>query len=180
MVLKPQDIVVMLKLLSAGGHSWTYASMAFELALSPSQLHAAAKRALASQLGVEHNGHIVPNVRNLREFLIHGLKYVFVPDRGAITRGVPTGYASPFLRDLFVPDSEPIPVWPHPDGGARGMSFSPLYKIAPAAALRDEKLYELLALIDAIRGGRAREQKIAIDRISERLDDYASRLESQH
>jgi hypothetical protein len=176
MILKPQDIVILLKILSVGEHPWTYASLAFELEISTSQLHSAVKRALSSQLAVQHDSHIVPNVRNLKEFLIHGLKYVFVPDRGEITRGIPTGYASPFLESLFVSDGDPIPVWPHPEGKARGMSFSPLYKIAPAAALRDKRLYELLALIDAIRGGRARELKVAINHLDQLLDQYASQI----
>lgn len=180
MILKPQDIVVMLKMLSMGERPWTYASLAYELEMSSSQLHSAVKRALASQLATKHYHQISPNIRNLREFLIHGLKYVFVPDRGEITRGIPTGYASPFLDDLFVSDGEPIPVWPHPEGTSRGMSFSPLYKIAPAAALRDERLYELLALVDAIRGGRAREQKMASDRLDQLLNQYASSIQSQY
>lgn len=180
MNLKPQDIVVMLKMLCMGGSQWTYASLAYELEMSSSQLHSAVKRALASRLGTKHYRQINPNVRNLREFLIHGLKYVFVPERGEITRGIPTGYASPFLQDLFVSDSEPIPVWPHPDGEARGMSFSPLYKTAPAAALRDEGLYEFLALIDSIRGGRAREQKVASDRLDQLLDHYASHIQPKY
>jgi hypothetical protein len=44
----------------------------------------------------------------------------------------------------------------------RGIEFSAPYKHAPQSALRDPKLCELLALVDAIREGRARERKIAI------------------
>ena len=54
----------------------------------------------------------------------------------------------------------------------RGASFSPLYKLAPGAAERDSKLYELLALVDGIRGGRAREREIAIKELKQRLGDY--------
>jgi hypothetical protein len=173
MILKPQDVIVVLKLLSIGEQPWTYARLAAALDLSTSQLHAAVKRALSSQLANDPGGRIVPNARNLQEFLIHGLKYVFVPERGEITRGMPTGYAAPALRDFFSADDEPQPVWPHPEGGTRGMAFSPLYKIAPSAAGRDPKLYELLALVDAIRGGRARERQIAIEQLKRRLDEHA-------
>jgi hypothetical protein len=41
------------------------------------------------------------------------------------------------------------------------MSFQPFYTTMPAAALRDPKLYELLAIVDAIRDGRARERRMA-------------------
>ena len=43
----------------------------------------------------------------------------------------------------------------------RGVTFEPLHKSAPAAARKDPALYELLALIDAVRDGRVRERKLA-------------------
>jgi len=60
-------------------------------------------------------------------------------------------------------------VWPDPDGEARGSSFTPLYKSVPGAARADPALYELLVLVDAIRGGRARERDIAIRELQQRL-----------
>jgi hypothetical protein len=38
------------------------------------------------------------------------------------------------------------------------------------AALQDPKLYELLALVDAIREGRARERELAIRELTARID----------
>ena len=61
------------------------------------------------------------------------------------------------------------PVWPYPTGSQRGTSFEPLYKQAPKAALRDSGLYELLALVDALRDGRARERKLAEEMLVSRL-----------
>jgi hypothetical protein len=173
MILKPQDVVLVLKLLSIGERPWTYAQLAAELDFSTSQLYAAVQRALSSQLAARIGERIVPNTRNLREFLVHGLKYVFVPERGEMTRGLPTGYSAPSMQGFFSADEEPPPVWPHPKGNVRGMAFSPLYKIAPSAAKKDSKLYELLALVDAIRGGRARERDIAIKQLDKRLNEYA-------
>ena len=43
-----------------------------------------------------------------------------------------------------------------------------LHKSAPAAA-KDPALYELLALIDAVRDGRVRERKLAEKELSTRL-----------
>ena len=62
------------------------------------------------------------------------------------------------------------PVWPDPDGEVRGQSFSPLYKSVPKAAREDHRLYELLSLIDAIRGGRARERQVAYNEMKKRID----------
>ena len=53
------------------------------------------------------------------------------------------------------------------------MAFSPLYKLAPGAAREDQKLYELLVLVDAIRGGRARERKLATRELEKRLTNHA-------
>jgi hypothetical protein len=170
MLLKPQDILVMLKLLSIGGQNWTYAWLGVQLDMSPSQLHAAVKRALAAQLAVKKGGSIVPNRRSLEEFLVHGVKYVFVPELGGLTRGMPTGYAAPPLASHFVGPDVPPPVWPTPDGPVRGQAFSPLYALAPGAARKDAKLYEYLALLDAIRGGRARERDMAIRELKARLE----------
>ena len=173
MVLKPQDILVVLKLVAMGQKPWSYARLAVELGMSPSQLHAAVKRALAAKLAVHKGDVIVANVRNLKEFLIHGLKYAFVPEHGEMTRGIPTGYAAPPLDKHFVSGGEPPPVWPDPQGEARGSAFSPLYSLAPQAARSDPQLYELLVLADAIRGGRAREREIATKELKERLKRYA-------
>jgi hypothetical protein len=173
MVLKPQDVLVVLKLLAIGQRSWSYAWLAVQLGMSPSQLHSAVKRALAAQLAVRKGDEIVPNIRNLEEFIVHGLKYVFVPEQGEMTRGIPTGHAAPPLNKHFVSTGEPSPVWPDARGEVRGSAFSPLYSLAPRAARSDPQLYELLVLVDAIRGGRAREREIAIKELKKRLERYA-------
>jgi hypothetical protein len=173
MVLKPQDVLVVLKLLAMGQRPWSYAWLAVQLEMSPSQLHAAVKRALAAHLAVRKGDEIVPHVRNLEEFLVHGLKYVFVPEQGEMTRGIPTGHAAPPLDKHFASTGEPPPVWPYAEGEVRGAAFSPLYGLVPGAARLDPKLYELLVLVDAIRGGRAREREIAIKELKQRLNAYA-------
>ena len=61
------------------------------------------------------------------------------------------------------------PVWPSRDGDTRGVGLEPLYKSVPYAALRDRALYQLLALLDAIRDGRARERNLAERDLSQRL-----------
>lgn len=174
-MLKPQDIFVLLKLVVMGSRPWSYAILAVELGMSPSQTHSAVKRTMAAKLAVRQGEKIVPHFRNLEEFLIHGLKYVFWAEQGEMTRGMPTAYAAPPLAELFVSTAtEPPPVWPDPDGEVRGISFQPLHKQAPQAARIDEKLYELLTLVDAVRSGRAREREIATKKLLIRLEQYAS------
>jgi len=73
----------------------------------------------------------------------------------------------PSTREMFA-ESAPL-VWPHPEGQVRGESLEPLYPSAVDAALKDTKLYECLALVDALRVGRARERKLAIDFLTQSL-----------
>ncbi len=172
MNLKPQDILFLLKLVAMGKKPWSFNKIAVELGMSPSEVHAAAQRALAARLAIKEGENIWSNIRNLEDFLFHGIQYVFVPERGGLDRGMPTAYASAPMDSWFVADNEPPPVWPDPEGKVRGESFSPLYKSVPVAAKNDPKLYELLALVDAIRGGRARERDIAKKELKKRFEQY--------
>lgn len=170
MTLKPQDIVVLLKLISVRSNEWSFASLAAELFMSPSEVHAGIKRATTARLFDESRK--MPVRKNLEEFLVHGVKYAFPPQHGALTRGIPTGYAAyPLNEVLAVGANDVPPVWPHPEGEVRGYEFSPLYKSVPSAALKDKGLYALLALLDAIRDGRARERELAIRELNKRLGD---------
>ena len=108
-------------------------------------------------------------LQSLEEFLLHGVRYAYAPRSGALTRGLPTGHAAPPLNKIIVQPDEPPPVWPYAHGTVRGYSFAPLYPTVPEAALRDPVLYELLALVDAIREGRARERDIAAKELNARL-----------
>jgi hypothetical protein len=168
-VLKPQDLVVVLQLCRYAQPRPPYAQIGVDLLMSASEVHAAVRRAVASRLlhGPELDNR--PNLAALEEFLVHGVKYVFPAERGELTRGVPTSYAAPPLRQVIAPGDEPPPVWPYAAGPARGAAFEPLYKMAPKAALRDPALYEYLALVDALRDGRARERKLAEEMIVARL-----------
>jgi len=169
MILKPQDVLVLLKLVAMGKDPWSYNRLAVDLAMSPAEVHAAVKRAVGAHLALRGKGGVRPNARNLEEFLLHGIRYVFVPDRGELTRGMPTVHSAPPLsQKLVASDYVPV-VWPDPEGPVRGEAFSPLYRSVPEAARKDSRLYELLVLVDAIRGGRARERQLAGKKLSKRL-----------
>jgi hypothetical protein len=165
-VLKPQDAVILLKLTVASG-GWTYPSLAESLGMSASAVHSGIVRAKHS--GLYDENRRAPNRRALAEFLVHGLRYVFPAKRGPLTRGLPTAHAAAPLKDKIVADGEPPPVWPDAEGTVRGQGLEPLYPSVPTAARRDPALYELLALVDAIRSGRARERSLAITELESRL-----------
>lgn len=159
--LKPQDILVLLKLAVHPGEAWSYGSLASSLKLSSAEAHAAIKRAtLAGLINIRHRR---PIRASLEELLVHGVKYVFPAQRGPITRGIPTAHAAPPLVAEFIATDELPPVWPDPEGTIRGETLEPIYRSVPQAARLDNKLYEALALLDAIRIGRVRERKRAED-----------------
>jgi DNA-binding Lrp family transcriptional regulator len=177
MMLKPQDIVVALKLCGYAPNARpSYGIIAVELKMSPSEIHSAVQRLKGSRLlhGSEMNEK--PNLSTLEEFLIHGVKYSFPAERGGMTRGMPTSYAAQPLCRLIKAGSEPVPVWADPNGTARGIALAPLYKTVPEAAKLDSLLYERLALIDAIRDGRARERNLAEKELKNSLQQIAENL----
>ena len=104
------------------------------------------------------------NSRNLAEFAVHGARYAFAADRLPVAVGVPTSHSAPAFEGAFAPGSEDW-VWPHPHGTVRGQGLAPLHPCVPFAAMEDARLYEMLALFDAIRVGRARERGMALKRL---------------
>jgi hypothetical protein len=167
--LKPQDVLVLLKLISYAGRRPSMAVMAMDLSISPSEVHGALNRLVESRLvSSGAQGHI-PLVPAVEEFLVHGLKYAFPARRGEVTRGVATSHAAEPLSRHFAANADLPPVWPHHEGKQRGVGLEPLYRSVPAAALRDPALHEMLALVDALRDGRARERKLAEKELIERI-----------
>ena len=179
MNLKPQDIMVALKLCTYPGSRPPLSQIALDLAMSVSEVHAALKRLQNARLIHGPELKEKPNVSALEEFLVHGLKYAFPVERGEITRGVLTSYAAEPLRREVAPGNDPPPVWPFTGGHDKGVALRPLYKTAPIAALRDPALYELLVLVDAIRDGRMRERKLAERLLTQRLKQTDAQSQSR-
>jgi hypothetical protein len=171
--LKPQDVVVLAKLISYQGRRPSIAQVGVDLALSSSEVHAGLKRLAASRLISDALDEGRPLLASVEEFLVHGVKYAFPAKRGEVTRGMLTSYAAPPLSAEIAAGSDLPPVWPSPEGEHRGVSLEPLYKTVPIAARKDQRLYEILALLDALRDGRAREKRIAEKKLIARLHRQA-------
>ena len=113
-----------------------------------------------------------PHAHNLAEFALHGAKYAFPGVRLPFAVGVPTSHSAPAFAGIFAPGSADF-VWPHPNGTVRGVGVEPLHPSVPFAAMQDAKLYELLALFDALRVGKARERGMALERLQALIDPDA-------
>ena len=165
-MLKPQDIVVLMKLVGEDA-GWTFDKVAGEIGLSASAVHRSLAR--AQEAGLYDANRRRVNAFALFEFLAHGARYVFPAVRSGEARGIPTAWAAPPLADRLSASERNVPVWPHARGKARGIALEPLHSVVPGAVLRDTKFAELLALFDAIRIGSARERKLATRELGRRL-----------
>ena len=163
--MKPQDVLLLLKVASVNNESWNQNPMAEALGLSQSEVSEAVARCKYAGL-LDTKGKKVMKLA-LLEFLQFGLRYVFPQKPGPVVRGVPTAHSATPLKEQI--QSTEHYVWPYAKGTVRGHSIQPLYKSAPVAALKDEALHVLLALVDALRVGRAREKELAIIALKNRL-----------
>ena len=168
--LKPQDVVVLLRLSLEADSMPTYALLAAELGLTASQVHASLARAQLAELVYKREDGKPRVVREaLRQFVLHGARYAFPAIHGELTRGLPTLYAASPIKEKIIAPTDLPPVWPDKNGKVRGMALYPLYPSVPDAANRNPALYELLVLFDALRAGSARERNLAQEMLSERL-----------
>lgn len=171
MLTKPQDVVVALKL-ALGPAGRSYAELGELLGMSASEVHAAVRRLVEARL-------VDPDTKEvrreaLRNFLVHGVPYAFPARPKEVTRGMPTAWAAPAMSGKVGTSDQIPPVWPDPEGRLQGAAVQPLYSSVPGAARRDAALYDFLALVDAIRIGRARERAVAEKEIDQRLSLHAT------
>jgi hypothetical protein len=131
-----------------------------------------ARRATGSDQATSTDNPVRPHPHNLAEFALHGAKYAFPAERLPLAAGVPTSHSAPAFAGVFAPGSFDF-VWPHPNGTVRGVGVEPLHPSVPFAATQDAKLYELLALFDALRVGKARERGMALERLQALIDPEA-------
>lgn len=173
MPLKPQDLLVCLALVDRGPGPWAYSELAGEVGLSVSEANGAVQRASAAGLlaePLEPRGKPTPVRAALLGFLSHGVRHAFYVKPGRIVRGMPTAHSAPPLRSLIESGEESALVWPDELGDRRGQAIEPLYPSVPAVARKNQSLYELLALTDALRCGRTRERELALSELRQRLN----------
>lgn len=156
--MRPQDIVILLKIITVDNIKWQYRDLASSLSISISEISESLSRSHLAGL-VDESRRIVHR-QSLLEFIEHGFKYVFPQAPGTLVTGIPTAHSHIFFEKKFSSD---LPfVWPDDNGSVRGLAITPLYKGVTEAVRRDELLYKLLACIDIIRIGRVGEIKVAL------------------
>lgn len=188
--MKSQDILLLLKLVSlqqAGGlipgapvvreapplaaDAWSVRALGDAIGISKSEVSAALRRCVHAGLArIDHEtGRPHANTYGLDEFLAHGIKYVFPVKPGPVVRGIPTAHSAPVWAGRLISTGGQVFVWDDAEGEAIGQRIEPLFKSVPSAVRRDRALYDMLALVDSIRLGRARELELARKLLTEYL-----------
>ena len=167
--MKPLDVVVLLKKITEQGRVLNVRGLATSLCVSPSSISESLERCRIAQLVDTTKKQV--NVLALREFLIHGIRYVFPVQLGKVVRGTVTFVSASPLKENISSSREQY-VWPYSKGNARGQSVEPLYDVVPKVVEDDDELYQLLVLVDALRIGKVREREIAIIELEKRLNNY--------
>jgi hypothetical protein len=164
--MRPQDIVVLLKIIALKYDDWKNSDLAYSLQISASEITEVLNRCRIGGL-VDSKKRKV-HINSFKEFLIYGLKYVFPVEPGAMVRGIPTAHSAYPINEQIASGND-IYVWPYAKGNQLGQAIEPLYKTIPAVVQDDNLFYELLVTTDTIRIGRSREIKIAIEELEKRL-----------
>lgn len=159
-MIRPTDIAILLHLRLHPDDS--YGTMAERLGVSKSTAHGGVVRLLRNRLAHASSRAMAIVADDAAvDFLSYGVPYAFAPDTVAVARGVVTGLAAvPMLAGLVSFTTSGL-VWPSKLGDAQGVGIAPLIPAAPDMPHRDPHLYQLLAIVDALRVGDARERELA-------------------
>lgn len=166
--LAPVHVLVLLKIIAQRGRPWTQPEIASGLSISQSMVSRALRT--AEELSLYRSSVKRVNAKALEDALVHGARYFLGATRGGDVRGIPTAWAAPPLSNEIAASDPLPPVWPDPTGNVRGLSVEPLHPNVPKAVKNDPELYELLALLDVLRIGGAREVGLAAKAFHERLN----------
>jgi hypothetical protein len=158
-VLKGEDIILLLKLASSSDRPWTVRELEVATTIPKSSVQRALERLAESDL-IGRDGRTA-RITQTKEFLLHGLRYVFPARLGAVTRGVPAAWGAEPLAEEIGQSGDAVPVWPHATGPVRGPALEPLHRTAVNLRATDPRLADAVVLVDGIRGGDARVRGVA-------------------
>jgi predicted transcriptional regulator len=163
--MRPQDIIILLKIASRKDQAWLMKDLAHELGISASEVSESLNRSAIAGLLSKDKKRLMSLA--LCEFLEFGLRYVYPQQPGAMVRGIATAHSAPPLSNEIV-SNEPF-VIPYAKGNLRGQAVESLHSKLAEACLKDNAFYELIALSDCLRVGRMREKKMAMDELRKRI-----------
>ncbi len=166
--VRPNDILVLLKLASTGVNA-SVRELEGSLAVPKSSIALSLQRLAGTGLIDEGRDGRRLNRLAVRDCLRHGIRWIAPARAGDYELGLFTAHSAPPLAaKLAGADDDPL-VMPLRHGPHRGRTIEPLDPRAPQAARNDPRLWELLAIVDAFRVGRARDREVAARELEVRL-----------
>lgn len=172
-MVKNADIYVLAGLLAQDGR-WSYRSVAERLRVPHPVVQRALERGKRADLYSPDRRCV--HLPHFEEFALHALRFVAPARLGALVPGVPAAWAAePMAGAILSSADEPPPVWPHAGGQVRGQAIEPLHPAAPEAVEGWPALGEILSLLDSLRAGDARIQKVAGSLLSKMLREQVAR-----
>lgn len=156
--MRPQDIVLLLKLIIDAGQEIRIKDLSSKLFISASEISESLNRSAIAGL-LDPSSRAV-NKEAFLKFLEYGLPYVFPAQLGPVMQGIYSAHSESSLYLSF--SSEDKLVWADEQGKERGPSILPLYPTVIKAVRKDRLLYKLLALCDIIRIGDAADKNKAV------------------
>ncbi|MEJ7692428.1 hypothetical protein [Daejeonella sp.] len=156
--MRPQDVIILLKLAIDGEEGSRIKDISTKLFISGSEVSESLNRSAIA-------GLLLPDSRTVNKdpflkFLEHGLQYVFPAQLGPVMKGMFTAHSESSLYLSF--SSEEKLVWADELGKERGPTILPLYPTVVKAVKKDRILYRLLALCDIIRIGDPSDKNKAV------------------
>jgi hypothetical protein len=155
--LLPVDLLVAMKLAVSAGEPASGRALSKGLGLPHSSVALSLHRLHALGL-LRDDGQV--NKLALRDCLQHAVRWIAPAEVGDFELGLLTAHAAPSMAAKLSGDDDPL-VIPLPHGPKRGRAVTPIHRAAPAAAAKDAKLHQLLAVVDSFRVGGAREREVA-------------------
>ncbi len=183
MHLKPQDILVLLKLSVWDKPQWRQEDLAKELGMVQSMVHSSLKRAEKCRLYNQEKKRV--NKSALIEILIHSIRFLVPAELGRKAVGMPTAWGHREAFKSLVSGLVDPPIWSAAKGrratvtgefNIDGFEIQPIHEKAPGAASRDPRLYEVLAAVDALRVGRSRDIEVACEILRNRLSSDGTKV----
>lgn len=147
-VLKPQDIVVLGKLIT--DEAWpTQKEIANALELSQSEISHSLKT--LEQVSLINVTQKRINKLAVLEFIVHAIKFFYPSEKKGIGRGIKVGPSYSYFSKRVHPDEFDY-VWPDPEGDSKGVIVSPLLTRFSKTIKENEKLLLFLNVIEVFRG----------------------------
>lgn len=170
--MKSQDILILLGILTWKGPKRTFERLSEFVGVAKTPVVHAVQRLIEARLYNSYLSQV--NIPATKEFLLHGVKYVFphpiVEDNATEVKGFITGISNPVFEGKI--NYAKKFVWPSAKGNEKGLPIKPLYHSIPDYCFTNIELMDLLAIIDVLRIGRIREVEYAEKLLLEKLSAY--------